>query len=256
MARGAFEDHGKIYRKALECRQWNHLTTVGRLSMLLSFENVGLTYSPKRKVLDNIEFSLAEGGFYFLTGSSGAGKSSLLRLIYQAERPTSGRIKLFGEPLTTYGRDKQAELRRKIGIVFQDFRLIPHLTALENAALPLRLTSNNEEYIQRHTRELLEWVGIGDRINAKPSELSGGEQQRVAIARAVVAKPRLLLADEPTGNVDDDTALKLFYLFDELNKLGTAVILATHQSHLVDKFRKPALRLQGGRLVSSTGLAA
>ena len=215
--------------------------------MLLSFENVSLTYPPSHKVLEDVSFSLDEGGFYFLTGSSGAGKSSLLRIIYQAEKPTSGRIYLFGELLSNHLRQKQAELRRKIGIVFQDFRLIPHLTAMENAALPLRLTDASEDYIQKHTRELLEWVGVGNRMNAYPAELSGGEQQRVAIARAVVSKPQLLLADEPTGNVDDDTALKLFHLFDELNKIGTAVILATHQSHLVEKFRKPALCLTKGR---------
>ncbi|MFA5040111.1 MAG: cell division ATP-binding protein FtsE [Bdellovibrionales bacterium] len=216
--------------------------------MLLSFENVSLSYAPNHNVLDNITFSLVEGGFYFLTGTSGAGKSSLLRLIYQADKPTKGQIHLFGKPLLPNNHKKQAELRRKIGIVFQDFRLIPHLTALENAALPLRLTDVGEDYIQRHTRELLEWVGVGDRMDAKPEELSGGEQQRVAIARAVVTKPKLLLADEPTGNVDESTALKLFHLFDELNKLGTAVILATHQSHLVYKFHKPALRLVQGRL--------
>jgi cell division transport system ATP-binding protein len=218
--------------------------------MLLAFDKVSLAFAPHRKVLDNVSFSLAEGGFCFLTGPSGAGKSSLLRLIYQAEKPDSGQIELFGEPLASGTRSAQAELRRKIGIVFQDFRLIPHLTAWENAALPLRLTNASEEYIQRHSRELLEWVGIGDRIDALPHELSGGEQQRVAIARAVVTRPRLLLADEPTGNVDEDTALKLFHLFDELNKIGTAVILATHQSHLVEKFRKPALRLKHGKLTS------
>jgi cell division transport system ATP-binding protein len=216
--------------------------------MLLSFENVSLTYASNHTVLDNITFSLVEGGFYFLTGTSGAGKSSLLRLIYQADRPTQGQITLFGEPLTNNGYQKQAELRRKIGIVFQDFRLIPHLTAWENAALPLRLTDASEDYIQRHTRELLEWVGLGHRVDAKPEELSGGEQQRVAIARAVVTKPKLLLADEPTGNVDETTALKLFHLFDELNKLGTAVILATHQSHMVYKLHKPALHLVQGKL--------
>jgi cell division transport system ATP-binding protein len=224
--------------------------------MLLSFEKVSLTYAPKHKILDEVSFTLPEGGFCFLTGTSGAGKSSLLRLIYQSDRPTGGQITLFGEPLTNKGDKKCAELRRKIGIVFQDFRLIPHLTAWENAALPLRLTDAGEDYIQRHTKELLEWVGIGDRMNALPTELSGGEQQRVAIARAVVTRPRLLLADEPTGNVDEDTALKLFHLFDELNKLGTAVILATHQSQMVEKFHKPALRLQNGRLASSKSFAA
>jgi cell division transport system ATP-binding protein len=216
--------------------------------MLLSFKNVSLTYEPKHTILDNVSFSLADGGFYFLTGNSGAGKSSLLRLIYQSERPTAGKITLFGETLTDKEHPKQIEMRRKIGIVFQDFRLIPHLSAWENTALPLRLTNAREDYIKRYTKELLEWVGLGHRLDARPAELSGGEQQRVAIARAVVAKPQLLLADEPTGNVDDDTAMKLFYLFDELNKLGTAVILATHQNQLVDKFRKPALRLAEGKI--------
>jgi cell division transport system ATP-binding protein len=224
--------------------------------MLLTFENVCLTYAPNREVLDEVDFNLDDGGFYFLTGPSGAGKSSLLRLIYQAEKPTSGQIYLFGQSQTGMSRSEQAAMRRKIGVVFQDSRLIPHLSAWENAALPLRLTDAREDYIRHHAQELLEWVGLGDRLDAKPSELSGGEQQRVAIARAVVARPRLLLADEPTGNVDDTTALKLFHLFDELNKIGTAVILATHQTHLVDQFHKPALQLQNGRLSSFHSKAA
>lgn len=219
--------------------------------MILSFNNVSLIYKPKHTILDNVSFTLDEGGFSFLTGTSGAGKSSLLRLIYQSERPTAGKISLFGEALADSDQKSRAHNRRKIGIVFQDFKLIPHLTALENAALPLRLTDASESYIKRHTRELLEWVGIGDRMNARPEELSGGEQQRVAIARAVVTRPRLLLADEPTGNVDEATALKLFHLFDELNKLGTAVILATHQTRLIEKFKKPTLRLTKGRLHKS-----
>ncbi|MDD3029092.1 MAG: ATP-binding cassette domain-containing protein [Alphaproteobacteria bacterium] len=217
--------------------------------MLLSFKNVSLAYSPDHAILDDISFTLSDGGFYFLTGTSGAGKSSLLRLIYQAERPTKGKIRLFAKLLgSEQNHERQAQLRRKMGIVFQDFRLIPHLSALENAALPLRLTNTREDYVLRHTKELLEWVGLGNRINAKPAELSGGEQQRVAIARAVVTRPKLLLADEPTGNVDEDTALKLFHLFVELNKLGTAVILATHQNHLVEKFHKPAIHLVRGKL--------
>lgn len=216
--------------------------------MLLSFENVSLTYAPARQILKNVSFSFNDGDFYFLTGPSGAGKSSLLKLIYQAEQPTEGQITLFGETLVKGSRTQQSSLRRKIGVVFQDFRLIPHLTAWENAALPLRLTTASEEYTRKHARELLEWVGVGGRMDAYPAELSGGEQQRVAIARAVMTRPRLLLADEPTGNVDEETALKLFHLFDELNKIGTAVILATHQGHLVEKFHKPALRLCQGTL--------
>ncbi len=216
--------------------------------MLLSFENVSLSYPPDHAVLEDVSFHIDEGAFYFLTGQSGAGKSSLLRLIYQAERPTSGRVYLFGELLNSSDRQKQAALRQKLGIVFQDFRLIPYLTAHENVALPLRLQEADEAYITKHVQELLDWVGVGARGSAYPDELSGGEQQRVAIARSVVSKPRLLLADEPTGNVDEETAMKLFHLFDELNKMGTSVILATHQTPLVEKFKKPALHLVRGRI--------
>ncbi|MBV8061422.1 MAG: cell division ATP-binding protein FtsE [Alphaproteobacteria bacterium] len=218
--------------------------------MLLQFEKVSLWYDDNRTVLSDIDMALPEGGFYFLTGPSGAGKSSLLRLIYGAERPSAGRLSLFGQDVVNAGRKELMNLRREIGIVYQDFRLIPHLTALENAALPLRLAGADNEYVLRHARELLEWVGLGNRLEALPTELSGGEQQRVAIARAVVNKPKLLLADEPTGNVDDETAVKLFHLFDEMHKMGTAVILATHQQHLTEKFKKPGLRLKGGRLTS------
>jgi cell division transport system ATP-binding protein len=224
--------------------------------MLLSFEHVCLNYAADHQVLTDINFSLPDSGFYFLTGPSGAGKSSLLRLMYCAEKPTSGRIYLFGQDITHATRADLTSLRRQIGVVFQDFRLIPHLTALENAALPLRLADAKDDYIERHTRELLSWVGLENRLNALPSELSGGEQQRVAIARAVVNKPKLLLADEPTGNVDDDNALKLFHLFDELHKMGTAVVLATHQQALVDRFRKPALQLKAGLLTTPAMKAA
>jgi cell division transport system ATP-binding protein len=224
--------------------------------VLTVFEQVGLVYGTDHKVLVDVSFSLPSGGFYFLTGPSGAGKSSLLRLIYCAEKPTTGRIFLFGHDTTHAARADLPALRRQIGIVFQDFRLIPHLTALENAALPLRLTGADETYTKRHTRELLEWVGLGARLDAFPAELSGGEQQRVAIARAVVNKPKLLLADEPTGNVDDETAIKLFHLFDELHKMGTAVILATHQNSLVERFNKPALRLKAGHLSAFVARAA
>lgn len=224
--------------------------------MLIQFEQVSLSYDQGRPVLADVNFALPRGGFYFLTGPSGAGKSSLLRLIYCAEKPTSGRIFLFGHDTTHATRPELPALRRQIGVVFQDFRLIPHFTALENAALPLRLAGAEENYIERHSRELLEWVGLGERLHAFPAELSGGEQQRVAIARAVVNRPRLLLADEPTGNVDDDTAVKLFHLFDELHKMGTAVILATHQHNLVERFNKPALRLKAGHLTSLVAKAA
>ncbi len=218
--------------------------------MLLRFEHVSVRYGNHQPVLSEVDFALPAGGFYFLTGPSGAGKSTLLKLVYGAEKPSQGQIYLLGHNLSQASRKDKTALRRQIGVVYQDFRLIPHLTALENAGLPLRLSGASDDYIFRHTRELLEWVGLKDRVESYPSELSGGEQQRVAIARAVVNRPKLLLADEPTGNVDDETAYKLFHLFDELHKMGTTVMLATHQQHLVDRFNKPALRLRGGLLTA------
>lgn len=223
--------------------------------MLLSFDHVCLNYG-SHVALADISFSMPPGGFYFLTGPSGAGKSSLLRLISLAERPSAGDFFLFGRDTEGLERRELPAMRRQIGMVFQDFRLIPYLSALENAALPLRLMNARDDFIERHTIELLKWVGLGNRLHAKPAELSGGEQQRVAIARAVVNKPKLLLADEPTGNIDDDTALRLLHLFIELNKTGTAVILATHQVALVERFKKPALHLKQGHLVSVMPKAA
>jgi cell division transport system ATP-binding protein len=224
--------------------------------MITVFENVGLRYGAEHQVFAGVDFALDRGGFFFLTGPSGAGKSSLLRLVYGAEKPQGGQVFLFGRDVARTSRRQLAALRRQIGVVFQDFRLIPHLTAFENAALPLRLAGADEKYVHRHTKELLEWVGVGGRMDALPAELSGGEQQRIAIARAVVNKPKLLLADEPSGNVDDDNALKLFHLFNELNKLGTAVIVATHHQNMIDHFQKPILRLAGGRLLVPTARAA
>jgi len=216
--------------------------------MLVSFDQVSLHYGQSRPALVDISFTMPDGGFYFLTGPSGAGKSSLLRLIYGAARPTAGSVYMFGRDTAGLDREEIAAMRRQIGVIFQDFRLIPYLSALENAALPLRLLGTREDYILKHTAELLEWVGLGDKLHAFPPQLSGGEQQRVAIARAVVNKPKLLLADEPTGNIDDKTSVKLLHLIMELNKSGTAVILATHQRNLVNSFNKPELRLEHGYL--------
>jgi cell division transport system ATP-binding protein len=217
--------------------------------MLVEFEKVHLRFGRHQPVLDGVDLKVGPGSFHFLTGPSGAGKSSLLRLIYMAERPTSGSIKLFGQDIERLKAPEIPALKRRLGVVFQDFRLIPHLTALENAALPLRVAGGSESQIRSHVIELLAWVGLGDRTDAYPAELSGGEQQRVAIARAVVNKPSLLLADEPTGNVDESAAMKLLHLFLELNKMGTAVILATHQQSLVQRLGKPTLRLKNGALL-------
>jgi len=189
-----------------------------------------------------------------LTGPSGAGKTSLLRLMYLADRPTSGAIRLFGRDTVSLSRLEAPVVRRRIGVVFQDFRLLPHLSAFDNVALPLRVASVGEAEIRQHVGELLSWVGLADAMDARPRTLSGGEQQRLAIARAVVARPDLLVADEPTGNVDPDMAIKLLRLFEALNRLGTTVVVATHDVHLLKKVPDSLImRLDKGRLSDPTG---
>jgi len=215
---------------------------------LVRFENVGMRYGAGREVLRDITMELAPGGFYFLTGPSGAGKSSLLKLIYLAERPSRGLITLFGRDLATTPRRELPALRRRIGVVFQDFRLIPHLSALDNVALPLRVAGHRDDRIRENVAELLRWVGLADELDAKPATLSGGQQQRVAIARAVVSKPSLLLADEPTGNVDDRIAARLLRLFEELNRQGTTIVVATHNEGMIARFAHTRLHLESGEL--------
>lgn len=218
---------------------------------MVRFENVGMRYGTGPEVLRDVTLRLDAGSFHFLTGPSGAGKTSLLRLIALAERPSRGLVSLFGEDLSRVTRAALAPLRRKIGIVFQDFRLIPHLSAFDNVALPLRVAGVAESKLRDNVREMLEWVGLADKLDAKPPTLSGGQQQRVAIARAVVARPKLLVADEPTGNVDDAMALRLLRLFEELNKLGTTLIIATHNAALARGFGRPVLHLENGELAAA-----
>jgi len=216
---------------------------------MIRFENVGMRYGPGPEVLRDVTFQLEPGTFTFLTGPSGAGKSTLLKLLYLAEPPSRGLITLFGTDLATARRSAFPTLRRRIGVVFQDFRLLSHLSAFDNVALPLRLAGRKPDDYTRDVEELLGWVGLGDRMNAKPPTLSGGEQQRVAIARAVVGQPDLLLADEPTGNVDPEIAHRLIRLFGELNRLGTTVLIATHDRGLIERSRSREMRLVDGRLV-------
>ncbi|MBW0143913.1 cell division ATP-binding protein FtsE [Sphingomicrobium clamense] len=221
---------------------------------MVRFDSVGLRYGTDAEVLRDLDFQLESGGFYVLTGPSGAGKTSLLKLLYLAQRPTRGRITLFDEDIETLGRDGLPALRRRIGIVYQDFRLIEHLSAFDNIALPLRIAGFGDEDIEQPVREMLAWVGLSDRARAKPPTLSGGEQQRVAIARAVIARPDLLIADEPTGNVDAEMAHRLMHLFAGLNKLGTTVVLATHDLSLVKEVPGAVmLRLDDGALKDPTG---
>jgi cell division transport system ATP-binding protein len=216
---------------------------------MVRFENVGMRYGTGPEVLKDVSFSLEPGSFTFLTGLSGAGKTTLLKLIYVAEPPSRGLITLFGTELATAKRRDLPGLRRRIGVVFQDFRLLDHLSAYDNVALPLRLAGKKPHEFSHDVRELLSWVGLGDRMDARPATLSGGEQQRVAIARAVVARPDLLIADEPTGNVDPEMGARLIRLIAELNRLGTTVLIATHDRALIEATRAREMRLIEGRLV-------
>jgi cell division transport system ATP-binding protein len=209
---------------------------------------LGLAYDRGPEILSNVSFHLEPGSFHFLTGPSGAGKTSLLRLLFMSLHPTSGRIQLFNQDVSTINTSRRAQLRRRIGIVFQDFRLLDHLTTWENVALPLRVVGKKVDDYREDVTDLLQWVGLGDRMHAFPSVLSGGEKQRAAIARAVIGKPELLLADEPTGNVDPQMARRLLRLFVELNRLGTSVVIATHDHQLMRQFKAPRLELHGGHV--------
>jgi cell division transport system ATP-binding protein len=209
---------------------------------------VGLRYGLGPEVLRDLTFRIDSRSFQFLTGPSGAGKTSLLRLLFLSLRPTRGLITLFGHDIATLSKDAMATLRRRMGIVFQDFRLLDHLTTFENVALPLRVLGHTEDSYRQEVVELLNWVGLGERLRSLPPVLSGGEKQRAAIARAVIARPQLLLADEPTGNVDPSLAQRLLRLFVELNKSGTAVVIATHDIALMDQFDARRLVLHQGRL--------
>ena len=217
---------------------------------MVRFEHVGLRYGLGPEVLRDLNFHIEPNSFQFLTGPSGAGKTSLLRLLFLSLRPTRGLITLFGNDVMALTKDELSILRRRIGIVFQDFRLLDHMTTYENVALPFRVMGKDEASYRSEVIELLNWVGLGERMGAHPQVLSGGEKQRAAIARAVIARPQLLLADEPTGNVDPSLAQRLLRLFIELNKSGTTVLIATHDIALMDQYDARRLVLHDGRLHS------
>ncbi len=217
---------------------------------MIRFDRVGLRYGSGPEILRDITFHLLPGSFHFLTGPSGAGKTTLLRLLFMSLKPTRGLITIFGKNVSDITRANKAEMRRRIGIVFQDFRLLDHLTTWENVALPLRVLGKREEDYREDVTELLRWVGLGERMHAYPEVLSGGEKQRAAIARAVIGRPELLLADEPTGNVDPLIADRLLKLFVELNRLGTSVVIATHDYALMRRVEVPRLVLHDGHLVT------
>ncbi len=222
---------------------------------MVRFESVGLRYGrageADPEVLRDLSFAIPEGGFRWLLGPSGAGKSSLLRLMYLAVRPTRGRLSILGADIERAERRALPGLRRRIGVVFQDFRLLAHLSVYDNVALPLRLAGRPEGQIRADVQEMLRWVGLMDKLGARPAQLSGGEQQRVAIARAVIGRPRLLLADEPTGNLDEVQAERLMQLLKEMNRIGTTVVVATHNDGMVARHVARFLRLDHGRLVNA-----
>ncbi len=222
------------------------------LSPLISMENVHLKYPSGNEILHGVNLEILPQSFQYLIGASGAGKSSLLKLMFLALQPSSGDMHIFGKNVAELAPSETPLLRQKIGVVFQDFRLLDHLTIFENVALTLRVRGAWVPSNASDVKDLLEWVGLGDKMHEFPQLLSGGEQQRVAIARALIAKPAILLADEPTGNVDPAMGRRLLRLFVELHKLGTAVVLATHDSTLLKQYPANSLNLANGVITSAT----
>ena len=215
---------------------------------MIRLNNVGLKYDRGPEILSDVSFHLRPGSFHFLHGESGAGKTSLLRMLFMSLHPTQGQLHMFNDDVSRVSAQKRAQLRRRIGIVFQDFRLLDHLTVWENVALPLQVVGKKTADYREDVTDLLQWVGLGDRMYANPSVLSGGEKQRAAIARAVIGKPEVLLADEPTGNVDPQMARRLLRLFVELNRLGTSVVIATHDHQLMRQFKAPRIEVHKGHV--------
>jgi cell division transport system ATP-binding protein len=215
---------------------------------VVRLENVGKRYGTDAEILRDVTVTLEAGGFYFLTGVSGAGKTTLLKIIYLAEQPTRGAVTLFDVKAADTDRVAHTALRRRIGIVFQDFRLVEHLTVRDNVALPLRIAGASEREIREDVPELLSWMGLDGKLDYHPAQLSGGEQQRIAIARAIVRRPDLLIADEPTGNIDDEIAMLLVRVFERINRLGTTVLIATHDVSFASQFSHRRLHLDRGVL--------
>ena len=215
---------------------------------MVRFQGVAMRYASGPEILHDISFNLEAGSYHFLTGASGAGKTSLLRLMYLANRATRGTVKVFGHDIGNTSRRALPALRRRIGVVFQEFRLLDHLSTRDNVALSLRIAGVKEDVIRAHVAELLSWVGLGDKLDSTPSTLSDGEKQRVAVARAVIGRPSLLIADEPTGSVDEAQGVRILRLFEELNRIGTTVVVATHDQRLLSKFNHRVLRLENGTL--------
>jgi cell division transport system ATP-binding protein len=223
---------------------------------ILQLDRVGMRYGPSGEVLRDIDLKLAAGSFHFLTGPSGAGKTSLLRLMSLTHPPSQGKLVLFGRDVGKLERAESSALRRRIGVIFQDFRLLEHMTAFDNVALPLRLGGASDEQISAHVSQMLGWLGLGDAMERKPGELSMGQRQLVSIGRAVIGRPGLLLADEPTSSVDPARSRRLMHLFLSLHRLGTAIVFVTHNERLVRRHPFPVLAMEAGRLRRRESVAA
>ena len=215
----------------------------------ISFANVAARYDETPEILTDVSFNIGAGGFYFLSGASGAGKTTLLRLIYQLHKPERGQIKLFGRVTNNMTRNEITELRQKMAIVFQEYSLLSHLSVFDNIALPLRVRGIAEAKIKKLVTKVLDWVGLGKYADSNPKSLSGGKQQRVSVARAIIVQPSILLADEPTGNLDDENASRLMELFVQMNKMfGTTIILATHNTKLMETYKFPVIHVENHRV--------
>lgn len=215
---------------------------------MITLSHIAMEYEPGQPILKDVSLELKAGSFHFLSGASGTGKTTLLGILALAHHPTRGRIRMFGREVTGLPRAALPALRRRIGIVSQDFRLLDHLTVAENVALPLKVAGESEKDIRVKVEEMLDWIGLKDFGNVYPSTLSGGQKQRVAISRAVVTKPDILLADEPTGSLDSKLSQRLIYLFEALNRMGTTVLIASHDDHLMSLFPYPLLKLEAGKI--------
>ena len=215
---------------------------------MIRCNNISIEYISGKPILRQVNLHLEPGSFTFISGASGAGKSSLLSMLALSLKPTAGQLHLFGQDVTDLERNELPALRRRIGTVFQDFQLLNHLTVAENVALPLKILGESRGDIETKVKELLAWIGLDGFADTRPPLLSGGQKQRVAIARAVINKPLLILADEPTGNLDHELSMKLMYLFRSLNKVGTTIVFATHDASLLDAFEYPVIYLRDGQL--------
>lgn len=219
---------------------------------MIEFQNVSKTYSNGTVALDDVSLRIDDGEFVFIVGSSGAGKSTLIKLMLREETASSGTVLINGKDLGRMPKYKIPKYRRSIGVVFQDFRLIPNMTAYDNVAFALRVTNVSRREIRRKVPYMLQLVGLSEKMDRKPEELSGGEQQRVALARALVNSPSLIIADEPTGNIDPELSYEIVDLLNEINKLGVTIVMVTHEHDLVQKFSRRVITINKGKVISDS----